>query len=80
MSTFRTGAFISGNCVTTSSADMATLRDNQGGAAVSQDVPPFTVAHNGLNMTRGLNVIGPRRAEFQPRTAARGVAAASGSG
>jgi UDP-N-acetylglucosamine acyltransferase len=34
----------------------------QGGAAISQEVPPFTMAHNGLNRLCGLNIVGLRRA------------------
>jgi UDP-N-acetylglucosamine acyltransferase len=37
----------------------------QGGAAVSKDVPPFTIAH-GVNGICGLNVVGLRRAGLTP--------------
>lgn len=40
---------------------VGTLVMAQGGAAVSQDLPPFTMAHNGLNRLCGLNIVGLRR-------------------
>jgi len=55
-------AFISGNCLVHQFCRVGTLAMMQGGAAVSQDVPPFTIAHNGLNLICGLNIIGLRRA------------------
>jgi UDP-N-acetylglucosamine acyltransferase len=38
----------------------------QGGAAISQDVPPFSMVHNGLNRLCGLNLVGLRRAGVTP--------------
>ena len=57
-------AFISGNCVIHQFCRIGTLAMLQGGAAVSQYAPPFTIVHNGLNRLCGLNVIGLRRAGF----------------
>jgi UDP-N-acetylglucosamine acyltransferase len=56
-------AIISGNCLVHQFVRVGTLAMMQGGSAISQDLPPFTVArgHNGLC---GLNVIGLRRAGF----------------
>ncbi len=39
----------------------------QGNAAISQDVPPYCIAH-GQNQLAGLNTIGLRRAGFDPET------------
>jgi UDP-N-acetylglucosamine acyltransferase len=55
--------FISGNCLMHQFCRIGTLALMQGGAAISQDLPPFTVAHRG-NEICGLNVIGLRRAGF----------------
>lgn len=41
---------------------IGTLVMIQGGSAISQDLPPFTVAQNGINRLCGLNIIGLRRA------------------
>ncbi len=41
---------------------VGTLAMAQGGSAISQDVPPFAMVHNGLNRLCGLNVVGLRRA------------------
>ena len=57
-------AFISGNCCVHQFVRVGTLAMMQGGAAASQDVPPFTIAHNGLNLICGLNIVGLRRANF----------------
>jgi UDP-N-acetylglucosamine acyltransferase len=54
-------AFISGNCLVHQFCRVGTLAMMQGGAAISQDLPPFTVVHN-VNELCGLNVIGLRRA------------------
>jgi UDP-N-acetylglucosamine acyltransferase len=59
-------AFISGNCVVHQFCRVGTLAMMQGGAAVSQDVPPFTMCHNGLNLMVGLNTVGLRRANIPP--------------
>jgi UDP-N-acetylglucosamine acyltransferase len=56
-------AFISGNCLVHQFCRVGTLVMMQGGAAISQDLPPFTVAQRG-NEICGLNVIGLRRAGF----------------
>ena len=55
--------FISGNCVVHQFARLGTLALMQGGSAISQDLPPFTIAR-GANGLSGLNVIGLRRAQF----------------
>jgi UDP-N-acetylglucosamine acyltransferase len=56
-------AFISGNCLVHQFCRVGTLAMMQGGSAISQDLPPFTVAERG-NEICGLNVIGLRRAGF----------------
>jgi UDP-N-acetylglucosamine acyltransferase len=56
-------AFISGNCLMHQFCRVGTLALMQGGTAISQDLPPFTVAQRG-NEICGLNVIGLRRAGF----------------
>lgn len=56
-------AFISGNCLVHQFARIGTLALMQGGSAVSQDLPPYTVAR-GDNGICGLNVVGLRRAGF----------------
>ena len=58
-------AFISGNCLVHQFTRVGTLALMQGGAAISKDLPPYTVArgHNGLC---GLNTVGLRRAGFTP--------------
>jgi len=53
--------FVSGNCLVHQFCRIGTLAMMQGGAAISQDLPPFTVVHN-MNELCGLNVIGLRRA------------------
>jgi UDP-N-acetylglucosamine acyltransferase len=57
------GAFISGNCLVHQFCRVGTLALMQGGSAISQDVPPFTLAHR-VNEICGLNIIGLRRAGF----------------
>lgn len=54
-------AFISGNCLVHQFCRVGRLALMQGGAAISQDLPPFCLAsgHNGL---AGLNTVGLRRA------------------
>lgn len=54
-------ALISGNCLVHQFVRVGTLAIMQGGSAISQDLPPFTVAR-GDNGMCGLNVIGLRRA------------------
>lgn len=56
-------AFISGNCLVHQFTRVGTLAIMQGGAAVSKDVPPFTVAMQ-VNVLCGLNIVGLRRAGF----------------
>ena len=57
--------FISGNCLLHQFVRVGTLAMMQGGSAISQDLPPFTVAR-GDNGICGLNVVGLRRAGFTP--------------
>ncbi|MBU6402840.1 MAG: acyl-ACP--UDP-N-acetylglucosamine O-acyltransferase [Verrucomicrobia bacterium] len=57
------GAFISGNCLVHQFVRVGRLALMQGGAAISQDLPPFTVAR-GDNGLCGLNTVGLRRAGF----------------
>ena len=56
-------AFLSGNCLVHQFTRIGMIALMQGGSAVSQDVPPFTIAvhHNEIC---GLNIIGLRRAGF----------------
>lgn len=56
-------AFISGNCLVHQFTRVGTLAIMQGGAGVSKDVPPFTVAMR-VNEICGLNTVGLRRAGF----------------
>lgn len=56
-------AFISGNCLVHQFCRVGTVAMMQGGAAVSTDVPPFTVALR-VNEICGLNSVGLRRAGF----------------
>jgi UDP-N-acetylglucosamine acyltransferase len=56
-------AMISGNCLVHQFVRVGTLTLMQGGAAISKDLPPFTIAR-GDNGICGLNVIGLRRAGF----------------
>jgi UDP-N-acetylglucosamine acyltransferase len=58
-------ALISGNCLVHQFARVGTLSLMQGGAAVSKDLLPFTVA-TGVNRICGLNTVGLRRAGFTP--------------
>lgn len=55
------GAFVSGNCVIHQFVRVGALAMMQGGSAISQDLPPFVLAH-GLNSASGLNTVGLRRA------------------
>jgi UDP-N-acetylglucosamine acyltransferase len=52
--------FISGNCLVHQFVRIGTLAIMQGGSAISQDLPPFTIAR-GANNISGLNVVGLRR-------------------
>jgi UDP-N-acetylglucosamine acyltransferase len=56
-------AFLSGHCLVHQFVRVGTLALMQGGAAISKDLPPFTVAR-GDNRICGLNVVGLRRAGF----------------
>ncbi len=56
-------AFLSGNCLVHQFTRVGTLALMQGGAAISQDLPPFTIAQR-ENEICGLNIIGLRRAGF----------------
>ena len=56
-------AFISGNCLVHQFTRVGTLAMMQGGAAISKDLPPFTVALRENEMC-GLNIVGLRRAGF----------------
>jgi len=58
-------AFLSGNCLVHQFVRVGTLAMMQGGTAVSQDIPPFTLAHE-VNRICGLNIVGLRRAGFSP--------------
>jgi UDP-N-acetylglucosamine acyltransferase len=58
-------AIISGNCLVHQFVRVGTLAMMQGGAAISQDLPPFCVAR-GANGLCGLNTVGLRRAGFSP--------------
>ncbi len=40
------------------------LSMTQGGSALTQDLPPFTMARHGANLMCGLNIVGLRRAGF----------------
>jgi UDP-N-acetylglucosamine acyltransferase len=57
-------AFISGNCFIHQFCRVGTLAFMQGGAGISKDLPPFTVARLGGNTLGGLNTVGLRRAGF----------------
>ena len=54
-------AFLSGNCLVHQFCRVGTLALMQGGSAISQDLPPFTIAMR-INEICGLNIIGLRRA------------------
>lgn len=56
-------AFLSGNCLIHQFVRIGTLAMMQGGAAISKDLPPYTVAR-GVNGICGLNTVGLRRAGF----------------
>lgn len=56
-------AFISGNCVVHQFVRIGTLAMMQGGSALSQDLPPFTISFR-INELCGLNTVGLRRASF----------------
>jgi len=56
-------AFISGNCVVHQFVRLGSFALMQGGAGISQDLPPYTVAR-GDNSICGLNTVGLRRGGF----------------
>jgi UDP-N-acetylglucosamine acyltransferase len=58
-------AFISGNCLVHQFVRVGTLALMQGGAAISKDLPPYTIAR-GDNGISGLNTVGLRRAGLTP--------------
>ena len=58
-------AFISGCCLVHQFCRVGTMAMMQGGGAISQDLPPYTIARR-LNELCGLNVVGLRRAGFTP--------------
>jgi UDP-N-acetylglucosamine acyltransferase len=58
-------AFLSGNCLVHQFTRVGMLALMQGGAAISKDLPPFTIAFH-ENEICGLNIIGLRRAGFTP--------------
>jgi UDP-N-acetylglucosamine acyltransferase len=58
-------ALISGNCLVHQFVRVGTLALMRGGAAISKDLPPYTMAR-GENRICGLNIIGLRRAGFSP--------------
>ena len=55
--------FISGNCLVHQFTRIGAFALMQGGAGVSKDLPPYTIAR-GNNQMAGLNTIGLRRAGF----------------
>ena len=54
-------AFLGGNCLVHQFTRVGTLGLMQGSAAISQDLPPFTIVR-GINRLCGLNIVGLRRA------------------
>jgi len=57
--------FLGGNCLVHQFTRVGTLALMQGGSAISQDQPPFTIVH-GCNRLCGLNTVGLRRAGLSP--------------
>ena len=55
--------FLSGNCAVHQFVRIGPVAMMQGNAAISQDLPPYTMAY-GVNKICGLNVVGLRRAGF----------------
>jgi UDP-N-acetylglucosamine acyltransferase len=58
-------AIISGSCLVHQFVRIGSQSMMQGGAAISKDLPPYTVAR-GYNGLCGLNIIGMRRAGMSP--------------
>jgi UDP-N-acetylglucosamine acyltransferase len=56
-------AFISGHCLVHQFVRVGALSLMQGGAGISKDLPPYTIARR-VNSICGLNVVGLRRAGF----------------
>lgn len=56
-------AFLSGNSLIHQFTRIGQLSLMQGGAGISKDLPPYTIA-SGINHIAGLNIIGLRRAGF----------------
>ena len=56
---------VGGNCMCHQFVRIGTLAMMQGGAGISMDLPPYTMAR-GNNRICGLNVIGLRRAGLSP--------------
>ena len=56
--------FLSGHCLVHQFTRIGTLALMQGGARISKDLPPFTIAPARTNAICGLNIIGMRRAGF----------------
>lgn len=56
-------AFISGNCLVHQFCSVGAVAMMQGGAGLSKDLPPFTIA-SGVNHICGLNAVGLRRAGY----------------
>jgi UDP-N-acetylglucosamine acyltransferase len=57
--------FISGNCLVHQYVRVGRLALMRGGSAISKDLPPFTMAR-GVNGICGLNIVGLRRAGYDP--------------
>jgi UDP-N-acetylglucosamine acyltransferase len=55
--------FLSGSCLVHQFVRVGELAMMQGGAGLSQDLPPFTMVRE-VNVLSGLNVVGLRRAGF----------------
>ena len=55
-------AFLSGNTCVHQFCRVGRLALLSGTTAISQDLPPFWIAHDGINTVHGVNVIGMRRA------------------
>lgn len=73
-------AFVSGNCVVHQHVRIGTLALMRGLSRTSRDVPPFCLI-DGTHTVRGVNVVGLRRAGFDPTRIAhvrRAVAALFG--
>jgi UDP-N-acetylglucosamine acyltransferase len=58
-------AFVSGNCVVHQHVRIGTLALMRGLSRTSRDVPPFCIV-DGTHTVRGVNVVGLRRAGFEP--------------